>query len=247
MRSHPGSIPRSLETLFRRWGLAAVGDPHELKGQRGHYVLLLRVPAGRFTIGALGSLRLAAGLYGYVGSARGRSVTLGHRLARHMRRRKVRRWHIDYLTTAPAVTMLCAYWTADPTMTETGLAIRCAERFPVIRRFGNADVRGGAPGISSSSHRNDEGPAMKIPGVPLLLLFLVLLAMLPFRRGSASPARHLKNRHRHCRHRRRGNFRRDRALRNRGGLFSMSNSPSTHDWGLCPCRRSGFPHQPSID
>jgi Uri superfamily endonuclease len=114
--------------------------------QRGTYVLLLTVPASRIKIGALGSLSLAAGLYGYVGSSRGRSVTLGHRLARHMRRRKVRRWHIDYLTTAPAMTLVGAYWTTDPTMTETRLAVRCAERFPVIRRFGNADLRGGAPG-----------------------------------------------------------------------------------------------------
>ncbi|MBI5855293.1 MAG: GIY-YIG nuclease family protein [Nitrospirae bacterium] len=146
MRNGPGMIPRSLATLFRQWGLAAVVAPQALRGQGGYYVLLLRVPASRIKIGVMGPLRLAAGLYGYVGSARGRSVTLGHRLARHMRRRKVRHWHIDYLTTAPAVTMLGAYWTADPTMTETGLAIRCAERFPVIRRFGNADVRGGAPG-----------------------------------------------------------------------------------------------------
>ena len=146
MRNGPAFIPRSLATLFRRWGLAAVTDPHTLKGQQGHYLLLLRMPAVKITIGALGPLRLDAGLYGYVGSARGRSVTLGHRLARHLRRRKVRRWHIDYLTTAPTVTVLGGYWTADPTLTEAGLALRCAERFPVIRQFGNADVRGGAPG-----------------------------------------------------------------------------------------------------
>ena len=116
MRNGPAFIPRSLATLFRRWGLAAVADPQELIGRRGHYVLLLTVPASRIKIGAMGLLLLAAGLYGYVGSAHGRSITVGHRLARHMRRRKVRRWHIDYLTTAPAVTMLGSYWTADPTM-----------------------------------------------------------------------------------------------------------------------------------
>jgi Uri superfamily endonuclease len=146
MSNGAGSIPRSVVTLFRRWELAAVADPHKLKGQLGHYLLLLRMPAVKITIGALGPLRLDAGLYGYVGSARGRSVTLGHRLARHLRRRKIRRWHIDYLTSLPAVTIIGAYWTADPTITEAGLAIRCAERFPVIRQFGNADVRGGAPG-----------------------------------------------------------------------------------------------------
>ena len=146
MRNGRGNIPRSVATLFRRWGLDTVGDPQELQGHRGHYVLLLSVPAGRFTIGSLGPLRLEAGLYGYVGAARGGSVTLAHRLARHLRRRKVRRWHIDYLTTLPTVTIMDAYWTADPAVTETGLASRCAERFPSIRRFGNSDARGGAPG-----------------------------------------------------------------------------------------------------
>jgi Uri superfamily endonuclease len=126
--------------------MAAVADPHELMDQRGTYVLLLNVPVRRIRIGALGPIPFAAGLYGYVGSAGGRSVTLGHRLARHGRRRKVRRWHIDYLTSARTVTIVKAYWTSEATMTETRLAIRCAERFSVIPRFGNSDLRGGTPG-----------------------------------------------------------------------------------------------------
>lgn len=146
MRSEGGTIPQSVTGLFRRWGLTAISNPHELSGQGGHYILLLRVPAVRMTIGSLGPLRLAAGLYGYVGAARGGSVTLGHRLARHLRRRKVRRWHIDYLTTLPAVSVVGAYWTEDPSLTEARLAIRCAKRFPAIPRFGNTDARGGAPG-----------------------------------------------------------------------------------------------------
>jgi Uri superfamily endonuclease len=108
--------------------------------------LLLTVPARRIKIGTLGTVPFAAGLYGYVGSARGCSVTLGHRLTRHMCREKVRRWHIDYLTSAPAVTISGAYWTANPTMTETRLAIRCAKRFLVVRRFGSSDAEGGEPG-----------------------------------------------------------------------------------------------------
>jgi len=142
----PGFVPRSFERLFQRWRLASVADPQELMGTRGRYLLLLSVRASRIKVGAIGSLPFASGLYAYVGSACGRSITLGHRLARHMREKKVRRWHIDYLTTASAVTVLGAYWSADPTMTETHLAVRCAERFPVIPRFGNTDARGGAPG-----------------------------------------------------------------------------------------------------
>ncbi len=146
MRNDPDRIPPSLARLFRQWGMAAVADPHELMDQRGTYVLLLNVPVRRIRIGALGPVPFAPGLYGYVGSAGGRSVTLGHRLARHGRRRKVRRWHIDYLTSARTVTIVKAYWTSEATMTETRLAIRCAERFSVIPRFGNSDLRGGTPG-----------------------------------------------------------------------------------------------------
>ncbi len=145
MRNGSASIPRSAKTLFQRWGLHPVANPQELVGRHGRYLLLLRVPARRIRIGALGSISFVAGLYGYVGSAGGKSA-LGYRLTRHMRRRKVCRWHIDYLTTAPAVTVLGAYWTADRTMTETRLANLCAERFSVICRFGNSDSRGGAPG-----------------------------------------------------------------------------------------------------
>lgn len=142
MRKGSASIPRLMTTLFQRWGLIRVADPQELVDQQGRYFLLLRAPACRIRIGALGSISFVAGLYGYVGSACGRSVTLGHRMTRHMRRRKVCRWHIDYLTTARAVMILGAYWTADPAMTEARLASLCAERFPVVHRFGNSDSHG---------------------------------------------------------------------------------------------------------
>jgi Uri superfamily endonuclease len=108
--------------------------------------LLLRVPAIRITIGSLGPLRLAGGLYGYVGAARGGSVTLDHRLARHLRRRKVRRWHIDYLTTHPATTVRGAWVSTSDALNERQLACLCAQNFPVIPGFGNSDAGGGAPG-----------------------------------------------------------------------------------------------------
>jgi len=53
---------------------------------------LRRQYAGR--VGALGAVHLPPGRYAYVGSAR---RGLKARLARHTRRRKPRRWHIDAL------------------------------------------------------------------------------------------------------------------------------------------------------
>ena len=62
----------------------------------GVYLFVLDVPhAADVTVGALGAVHLAPGRYGYVGSAR---RGLAARLARHTRKRKPLRWHIDYLS-----------------------------------------------------------------------------------------------------------------------------------------------------
>jgi Uri superfamily endonuclease len=52
------------------------------------------------TVGRLGTFHLQAGRYVYTGSAR---RNLEARIARHLRREKTLRWHIDYLLTAPGV------------------------------------------------------------------------------------------------------------------------------------------------
>ncbi len=65
------------------------------------YQLHLRIHAPiRLRIGALGEHRLPAGEYVYTGSARRH---LEARIARHLRKDKPLRWHIDYLTTHPDV------------------------------------------------------------------------------------------------------------------------------------------------
>lgn len=54
----------------------------------------------RVTVGRFGEFRFAAGRYIYTGSAR---RNFEARVARHLRREKTLRWHIDYLLTAPGV------------------------------------------------------------------------------------------------------------------------------------------------
>ncbi|MGQ9559136.1 MAG: GIY-YIG nuclease family protein [Candidatus Oleimicrobiaceae bacterium] len=83
----------------------------QLPVQAGSYALLLKVSRPFCaTVGGLGRCYLAPGAYLYVGSAR---RGLLKRLARHIRRDKVRRWHIDYLTTAKEVGVAGALVTAD--------------------------------------------------------------------------------------------------------------------------------------
>lgn len=68
------------------------------------YQLLLRIDADiEVTVGKLGRFRFPAGRYVYTGSAK---RNLEARIARHLRADKPLRWHIDYLTTHPAVRVL---------------------------------------------------------------------------------------------------------------------------------------------
>ncbi|MEM4728571.1 MAG: GIY-YIG nuclease family protein [Thermoplasmata archaeon] len=70
-------------------------DPDGGECTRGCYILLIRVPRPlRVRVGALGKISFAPGSYAYVGSAMG---GLSARLSRHFRKRRNKRWHIDYL------------------------------------------------------------------------------------------------------------------------------------------------------
>jgi len=118
----------------------------QLREARGCYLLLLRIPTITIRVGGLGPVPFAAGVYGYVGSARGRAVTLGFRLGRHLRRAKRRWWHIDYLTTHRHVRIIGAYVLTRPRWTEIRIARACARQFSVTPQFGNSDHAGRTPG-----------------------------------------------------------------------------------------------------
>ncbi len=76
------------------------------------YQLLIDVPRPqRLTIGALGEFDFPAGCYVYTGSAR---RNFDARVARHLRKEKILRWHIDYLLTAPGVTVLDVRRATEP-------------------------------------------------------------------------------------------------------------------------------------
>lgn len=109
----------------------------------GLYVLWMRLDSTvELRVGALGSLTFAPGLYAYVGSAQRNRPA---RIARHLRRDKVRRWHIDYFRPAAEVVAvtLCDGGRAD----ECRLARHLVETFgakPAFPRFGASDC--GCPG-----------------------------------------------------------------------------------------------------
>ena len=106
----------------------------------GVYLAIFRLPRPRtMAIGRLGRFTLRRGFYLDVGSAQ---RNLQARLARHGRRRKPLRWHIEHLSAkAPLAGALLL---RGPKSWECRLAAIMAKHYPrPIARFGASDCRCG--------------------------------------------------------------------------------------------------------
>jgi sugar fermentation stimulation protein A len=108
---------------------------------KGTYCLVLELPEdARVRVGALGVCEFPAGVYVYVGSA---MSGIEQRVARHVRRTKKRRWHIDYLLDRTTVLSIVAI----PSQTkDTECAIARAFMSSegsrvIVRGFGSSDCR----------------------------------------------------------------------------------------------------------
>jgi len=67
----------------------------------GTYLILIEVKRNFVkTVGSLGKINFEKGYYCYVGSAMGKSASIENRILRHLKKRKKRHWHIDYLTSS---------------------------------------------------------------------------------------------------------------------------------------------------
>ena len=104
----------------------------------GLYIAVFHLAAERrIGVGRLGTFDFAAGVYLYVGSAQ---RNLRARLARHGRRRKPLRWHVDYLSTK--ATMLGAILIDGDRDRECRLAADLADLYGrAAERFGASDCR----------------------------------------------------------------------------------------------------------
>lgn len=116
------------------------------------YQLLIDVARPlRCAIGRLGEFDFPAGRYVYTGSAR---RCLEARIARHVRREKTLRWHVDYLLAAPGVRVV------DVVRSRRG---ECALNRAVgggmpAKGFGASDCRAGC-----GAHLRYLGPIASLP------------------------------------------------------------------------------------
>jgi len=109
---------------------------------RGSYILILKLPAGRkLNIGKLGRIAFKGGYYLYAGSAQ---KNLTQRLERHKREGKKLFWHIDYLRTHADFQLGLPVRASDPLECELARALKRISGWEVPR-FGCSDC-------SCSSH-----------------------------------------------------------------------------------------------
>ena len=109
---------------------------------KGTYALVLHLEQREeITVGKLGTFTFPAGYYLYVGSALGPGG-LEARLARHRRREKKLRWHVDYLL---AHAQLMEVWSAASTDKLECLWAQVAQALPgtevPVPGFGSSDCR----------------------------------------------------------------------------------------------------------
>ncbi|MBB4305445.1 Uri superfamily endonuclease [Rhodobium orientis] len=140
-------VPPDLHRLLARAGLGARvvrgkeggGEGLQLPRVPGAYVLVLGLAEPAALPARFGEATLPPGWYLYCGSARGPGG-IAARLARHLRREKTLRWHIDTLTVAAAGTAAIAVPDGD----ECALVAKLSES-------GNIDVP--VPGFGSTDCR----------------------------------------------------------------------------------------------
>lgn len=84
----------------------------KLRPEAGTYALLLyNSSIKNITIGKLGKFRFNTGYYIYIGSAMGPGG-IRSRVNRHIKRKKAKRWHIDFLrASAELIEIVCSYGT----------------------------------------------------------------------------------------------------------------------------------------
>jgi Uri superfamily endonuclease len=104
----------------------------------GTYVLLLRNSRmKRIRIGKLGVLLFGKGFYAYFGSMFGPGG-LKSRIRRHLRKKKVKHWHIDYLLNHMQIE---AVYVLQGKNLESQLSRKAVQRYSHVQGFGCSDKR----------------------------------------------------------------------------------------------------------
>ena len=106
---------------------------------KGTYAIIMELGSDkRISVGKLGKINFKKGYYLYVGSGQN---SLGTRIARHLRKRKKKFWHIDYLL-AERKARIKEVWVAEDKRIECLAARKILEEAntPLLaKKFGSRD------------------------------------------------------------------------------------------------------------
>jgi len=103
------------------------------------YVLVIWITEDtRISVGALGSMDFAKGLYAYVGSAQS---SLEKRIERHFRKSKRKFWHIDYLLDDECVKIIKVFHKEVGKTEECKIARKFSQKSFPITGFGSSDCK----------------------------------------------------------------------------------------------------------
>ena len=113
---------------------------HRKQSDRGVYVLLLRLDKkSEIRIGKLGTFVFPEGFYTYTGSAMN---GLEQRINRHLRRRKRRFWHIDFLLERAQIVAVKKYLTTEKAECLLNTTFMQLKKGSVVaRKFGSSDCK----------------------------------------------------------------------------------------------------------
>ena len=108
-----------------------------MKALKGVYVLIIQVGEDtEVDVGALGRIAFRKGLYAYVGSAQ---TNLEKRINRHLRKKKRKFWHIDYLLDNDVAKIVKVFFKEANNAEECKIAKVIGERSEPIAGFGCSD------------------------------------------------------------------------------------------------------------
>jgi Uri superfamily endonuclease len=106
---------------------------------KGVYILLIAISKKiLINVGALGSMKFKKGIYAYVGSAQN---NLEKRILRHLKKDKIKFWHIDYLLENKAVTIFKVLFFMAAKKAECLIGQGILERSSPIKNFGSSDCK----------------------------------------------------------------------------------------------------------
>jgi len=109
----------------------------------GSYILCIQLKKPiKKRIGSLGYLKFEKGYYCYVGSAMGNSMTLENRVFRHLRKKKKKKWHIDYfLDSKHAKIFKVLFLPSQKKLEEKISSLLEKEADLTIKNFGSSDCK----------------------------------------------------------------------------------------------------------